>query len=145
MWPLSVVIPHQIVADILPSCSQTLIAHRRHPLCFQTPEQALHWRVVPAIASATHALHHAVAPKPLPELAADILRPLIRMEHELLRTSSLLPGMIQGLNNQVRICRIRHRPADHATGTQVQHRSQIAPALASPDIGNVTTPNLIRL
>src|SRR5690554_4316169 len=97
MWPLSVVIPHQIAADILPGCRQTLIAHRRHPLCFQTPEQALHWRVVPAIASATHALHHAVAPKPLPELAADILRPLIRMEHELLRTSSLLPGMIQGL------------------------------------------------
>src|SRR5690606_6478393 len=115
----SVVVPHQIAADILPSCRQTVIAHRRYPLGFQASEQALHRRVVPAVTSAAHALHHAVTPEPLPEPAACILRALVGMEHNLLRTSSLLPGMIQGLNNQFRIRGVSHRPTTHATGTHV--------------------------
>ena len=28
----------------------------RHPLCFETSKESLHWRVVPVVASATHTL-----------------------------------------------------------------------------------------
>ena len=90
-------------------------------------------------------MHHAIAPEPLPELAAGILRPLVRMKHHPMRASTLLPGMLQSLYHQVRVSVVWHRPADHAAGAQVQYHSQITPALPGLDVGDITAPDLIRL
>lgn len=53
--------------------------------------------------------------------------------------------MIQSFHDQVSIRFVRHGPADHTACIQIHHHRQIAPALACPDKGNITAPNLIWL
>jgi hypothetical protein len=41
------------------------VAKTRYPFSFQAAEHALHWRIIPAIPPATHALAYPITPQPL--------------------------------------------------------------------------------
>ncbi len=46
------------------SCiAEAYIARRRHPFVLQTPEEALHWAVIPAVSTPTHTLPDPVSPQ----------------------------------------------------------------------------------
>ncbi|RMU96004.1 hypothetical protein ALP20_200025 [Pseudomonas coronafaciens pv. coronafaciens] len=79
------------------------VAHGGYPLGFQAAEYTLHRRVVVAITSATHALAHAISPKPLAKLSATVLGALVRMKQQALRLAALLISHVQRLDHQVRI------------------------------------------
>ncbi len=80
MRPNPVVAMHQKMADIALCFLRSSIAHGRYPFCFQAAKYALHWCVIPAVSSSTHALAHAVSPQPLAKESACILRSLVRVE-----------------------------------------------------------------
>lgn len=66
-------------------------------LRFQVPEQPIHRHVVPAVATSTHALGHAIAPQPLPK------------RH------------LERFHGQLCIRFIRHRPVHDIVGMVVEH------------------------
>lgn len=49
----------------------------RYPLGFQAPEEPLHRRIIPAIASSAHALLDPVTPQLLPEGEAGVVSALV--------------------------------------------------------------------
>jgi len=65
------------------------------------------------------------------------------MEHDFLRSTTLFSGVIQSFNHQVCIRTGGHGPANNPASIEIQHNGQITPPLAAPDIGNVTTPDLV--
>src|SRR5690606_16974267 len=134
---------HQVTADISPSLPGALVPRRRDPLALQAAEEPLHRRIVPAVSPSAHALLHPVAPQSLTEQAAGVLASLIRVEHHLLRSATLLVGHVQRTGSQLRIRPVREGPADDATNVKIQNHSQVMPAALRPDIGDVTTPDLV--
>src|SRR5690606_4233169 len=91
---LPVVVVHQIATNIFFGLRQIPISEGRYPFRFQTPEQPLHRRVVPAVATSAHALCHSIAPEPLTELSTGILASLIRVEHDFFWLTTLFPGVL---------------------------------------------------
>ncbi len=67
------------------------------------------------------------------------------MEHDVLRLTTLFPSVIQRFHNKICIWAGRHGPANNTTSVKIQHNGQVAPTLATPDISDVTTPDLIGL
>lgn len=66
------------------------IADFWYPLTLQTSKESLHWRIVPAIASATHALLKAVAPQMLAKVGAGKVAALIGVKQNALRLATRL-------------------------------------------------------
>lgn len=87
-----VVVIRQVAQHISLSLSLAGIAMLGHPLRFQASEKALHRCIVPAVTAAAHALLDAVAPEHLAELNAGVVAALVRVKHQLLRTTSGLVG-----------------------------------------------------
>lgn len=115
----------------------------RHPLCFQASENALHRCVIPAVATAAHALFDPVAPQYLPELDAGVMATLVRVKHQLLRTTTGLKGHAQGARCELRVRSIGECPAHDAARIQIHNRRQVNPAITRPDVGHVAAPHLV--
>jgi len=64
---------HQELADLALCFLSRSVTRGRYPFRFQAAEHALHWRVVPAISPATHALTHSITPEPLAKKTTRIL------------------------------------------------------------------------
>lgn len=101
MRSFPVVVVHQIATNIFLGLRQTSVSQGRYPLKFQTPEQPLHRRIVPAIATPAHALCHSIAPEPLTELAAGVLASLVRVEHDFFWLTALFQGVVQSFGDQI--------------------------------------------
>jgi hypothetical protein len=65
MWPNPVVPMYQEMTDIASGFFNRSVAQSRYSFAFQTAEYAFHWRVIPAVSAATHALLHPITPQPL--------------------------------------------------------------------------------
>lgn len=68
----------------------------RDPLRFQTSEKTLHRSVIPAVATAAHALFDPLAPQHLAELDAGVMTALVGVKHQLLWAATRLKGQAQG-------------------------------------------------
>lgn len=77
MWRPPVAVTHQVIPDIPLRFPQAHVARGRKLLRLQAPEQSLHRRIVPAVATQTHALGHAIAAQPLPKCTAALLTALV--------------------------------------------------------------------
>ena len=95
MGSYPVVMIHQVLANVSLSLLSGQVARDRYPLCFQAAKHPLHRRIIPAVASAAHALAHAVAPQSLAELTATILRSLIGVKQQPLGLSTLFVRHVQ--------------------------------------------------
>ncbi len=109
-------------------------------LVFQRGEERLSHYVVPAISLAIHARHEAEARERAPEVVARVLIASVRVEQHASMSARALPGVQEGLLDQV----IRHAVAEavtqHLSGLDAHHHRQIQPALAGCDIGDITDP-----
>jgi hypothetical protein len=112
-------------------------------LGFQSTEEALHRRIVPAISFAAHRLDDRGGLQDVAVVAGGILATAVGMMNEPgCRTSSLDCHGERGdgeFGTQV----IAHRPADHFACEQVEDHGQVKPALGGPDIRDIGQPDLI--
>lgn len=136
---------HQVMTDVAVRFLSCHVAHGRYPFSFQAAKHTLHRRVIPAVSTTAHALAHAVTPESLAKLATAILRALIRAKQKPLRLATLLVSHVQRLDDQIRIRLVRQRPAHHSAHVKIHNHSQVMPFPLCPDVGDVATPNLIRL
>src|SRR6266851_1561631 len=126
-------------------------ARRRSGGPFMTVEQfpserrkeALSHGVVIAVRAPTHAGSDLVRSKQFPIVNGRILNATIRMMQEPLSRSAARQGHAQRVPAQVSLERIAHGPAHHHPASQIQQHCQIQPALASPNIGDITTPSSV--
>lgn len=120
------------------------VAGAMHPLILQAVEEALARRVVPAISLAAHRAGHPVLFQLRLKGEARILAAPVGVMDQARRRLPAEPGHGQRIDDDV--CRHPRldRPADDFPVEQIEHYSQIQPALASSDIGHVGCPDLIR-
>lgn len=63
MRPDFAVIPDDIIRYCMGCFTEADVAGHRHPLIFQTSEEALHRTVIPAVTTPTHTLFYPVSPQ----------------------------------------------------------------------------------
>ena len=141
MNPLAVVEPLDIVEDALPCLVTGAISLVEDPLSFQSAEEALHRRIVPAVALATHAAQHPVLCQELLVVITGILGATIGVMKHSPRRVSPLQGHARCIAYQGRREPLRHGPADNTTRVQVHDDCQVQPPLGAPGIGNVRSSN----
>ncbi len=78
-----------------------------------------------------------VAPGPLSELAAGVLRPLVRVEYGVLCHVPARTRALEGADDDIGGHALGQRPAHEHAGVQVDHRRQVEPALAGAQVGDV--------
>ena len=78
-----------------------------------------------------------VAPGPLSELAAGVLRPLVRAEYGVLCHVPARTRALEGADDDIGGHALGQRPAHEHAGVQVDHRRQVEPALAGAQVGDV--------
>ena len=103
VWPLLVVVTRQIAQHVRLSLPLAGIAVLRHPLRFQASEKTLHRCVIPAVATAAHALFDPVAPQHLAKLDAGVMTALVGVKHQLLWAATRLKGHAQGPRCELRV------------------------------------------
>lgn len=133
-----------LITDVAVRFLSSHVAHSRYPFSFQAAEHTLHRRIVSTVPTTVHALAHAITPEPLTELAASILRALIRVKQKPLRPATLFVSHVHRPDDQIRIRLVRQRPAHHSARAKIHNDRQIMPSTLNPDVGGVATPDLIR-
>jgi len=74
-----------------------------------------------------------------------ILRPTIGVMNAAFGWLPERDGHLQRPDREVSLHAVTHSPADDASGMQIQDHGQVQPALARPDIADVTGPFLVWL
>ena len=104
---------------------------------FQRRKERLCDGVVVAVAGTAAREAHMVAPGPLSELAAGVLRPLVRAEYGVLCHVPARTRALEGADDDIGGHALGQRPAHEHAGVQVDHRRQVEPALAGAQVGDV--------
>ena len=98
----------------------------------QGVKEAFHRRVVVAVPLAAHAAKEAVLGQQLLVVVRGLLATPIRVDDQPCLWPMSSHGHSQSLYHQVAGDSLRHRPADHRTGVQVQDDGQVQPARTRP-------------
>ena len=75
---------------------------------------------------------------------ACILAATVGMVEEVLSRQPLSDRVFKRARYERRFHRIAHGPPDHAPGKEIEHDSQVEPAFSGPDVGDVSSPDLVR-
>ncbi len=135
--PLDVI--EQVGARLIPGGVATPV----HPLQLQRREEALHRRIVPAIAPAAHAAGDVLLGQQPLKLLAAVLAALVRVVHQRLGLAAAPDGHHQRIEHELGGHLRAHRPADGAAAEEIQDDRQIQPAFAGADVGEVGDPLLV--
>lgn len=111
----SVVILRDIPQHIGFRSSGTVVPTFWHPFSLETSEETLHRSIVPAVASAAHALRHSVPPEMTTVGLACVMTALIGMKQHVFRTAS---GLVR--HGECFLCASSQRDL---AGAGVPHRS----------------------
>ena len=114
-----------------------------HPLILQAVEEALAWRVVPAVALAAHRTHHGVLQKPCRKGVAGILASPVRVMNQPRCGLPAEPRHGQRIDDDMRRHSRLDRPADNFAVEQIEYERQVESTLTSPDVGQVSRAHLI--
>ena len=77
-------------------------------------------------------------------VCARVLRPSIAVHQDLPSRLPIADGHVQGSQHQVPIDGLAHGPADDSTRVEIEHHSQVEPALEGPDIRDGPSPLCVR-
>lgn len=99
----AIVVIQNITADFSPGLILPRVTIRRHPLCFQTTEEAFHGTVILAVPPPTDALLYPVTPENLLIFKTCRLASLVAMEHNITRLTTRFIGYPQGTAYQCSI------------------------------------------
>jgi hypothetical protein len=134
--------------DVFGNCSSRL--GPRSPAPFRLEfnlerrEEALGNGIVPAVTLSAHAWCDSQMPEPIAILWTGVLTASIAM-HDQSIVGTIAQRHFQGLERQLCISGIVHRPADHASGEAIDNHRQIDPALRSRNLRDIGNPHAIRL
>ena len=95
------------------------------------------------IALATHRRLQSVVAQDSLVIMRTVLAATVAVENAARRRGAKRDGHFQRPDRQIAFHAITDSPADHAPGMQIQDHRQIKPALAGPDIADVTRPFLV--
>lgn len=143
MSSCAVVVALDVLKDLGPEClfcGQCLAVNQ---LLFQCGKETLRHRVVPTIASTTHALCSLEAFDLFHKGRAAILAALVSVNQHPLGLASHDHGRLQGIAHQFGVNALTELPAHHPATEQVNEDGQIQPTLRCPEIGDVTHPHPI--
>ena len=90
MRPIPAVVAGNVLIDHPLCLFRGTITDFRYPFTFETSKESFHQRIVPAVASATHALFQAVTPQMLTKVGAGKVAALIGVEQNPLRLAARL-------------------------------------------------------
>ena len=108
---------------------------------FEGGEKAFHHSVIPATALGRHAAADLAALQQLPVGRSPVLAALVRVDQELLRFDLAVPkSPVEGFQDQGGLHGGAHSPADHSAAVQIDPDSEVPPAAAGADVGDVTGP-----
>ena len=95
--------------------------------------------VVVAVSDAADRRLDAGLGKALGVADADILGPAIRMMHEpaAMKGPPFVQGLFKSIEDEARMCRPAHPPADDAAGIGVDHEGDVDEARPGADIGEI--------
>src|SRR5262245_4776801 len=113
-------------------------------LGLQRVEEALLRRVVVAVAGAAHAGDEAVGVEHGAELGGGVLHAAVRVMDQTDCRCTLADGHAQRVDDDLRMQRRGHRPADDPSREEVHRRREVEPALVGRDVGDVRDPDLVR-
>ena len=102
-------------------------------------------RIIVTITFARHRYLEPVLAQDLLVVVRTILRPTIRVMNAAFGWLPERDGHLQRPDREVTLHAVTHSPADDASGIQIQDHGKIQPALARPDIADVTDPFLVWL
>ena len=108
-------------------------------------EERLHRRIIIAVCFATHRPPKSVLARDLVMVVRTILAATVDVMEASFGRCPQCDRHLQRPDCQVAFHAIAYRPADHTPQMQVEDYSRIQPALARPDIGNVSCPFLVWL
>ena len=101
-------------------------------------------RIVVTVALSAHRYLEPVLAQQLLIVVSTVLRPAVRVMNATWRWPSDRDGHVQGPQGQILLHAVADRPPNDAPGEKVNDHSKINPPLARPDIGDVTSPLLVR-
>ena len=134
--------------DVIEQISSALVARAilrpTRALGFQTREETLHRRVVPDVTTTAHAAGDAKLRQQRLEALARLLATLVRVVQQLTRFATSPKRHDQRIGNQLRRHLLTHRPADNATGEEIEDHGKIQPAFVRPDVCEIGDPALVR-
>lgn len=143
MTPVRVV-KAEILADGLASASACRPRSAAEQLRLQGPKEAFRDRVVPAVASATHAAGDTASLERLAVRLAGVLTAPIPMVEQAQLWLAQTQGHLERVEHQLLLKAFGHRPTHHPAREQIEDHRQVEPALPGPDIGDVCYPGLVR-
>jgi hypothetical protein len=107
-------------------------------------EEALHRRVVEAVAFSAHRRRYARRLKSFSVVVRRVLHPAVAMMDEAGRRSLAFHGHRQSFERDVGVEGVAHRPAHDLAREHVDQGGQKQPAFAGPDVGQIREPDLVR-
>src|SRR3954467_13035157 len=110
-------------------------------LGLERAEEALHGRVVVAVALAAHGLPEAVPPQHLAVGPARVLHAAVRVVDQPRRRLPAPDRHEQGVAGELAAEVVGHAPADDLAGRQVLDGGEVQPALAGRDVREILSAN----
>ena len=133
--------------DVLEQLMPNIVNVNRHTiekLGFYAANRRFCDRIVPAIASATHALGHVELSQLSAVRGRAVGRASIRMMQQSNAWSMPRNSPVQAAQSEFRVAAFTHSPSDDGARTQVDQQRQIHPTLFCPDERDVATPRFVR-
>ena len=134
MTSFSIIEHFDVIEQVGPGLTTSLVYAMIHPLPFQSTKETLHRRVVIPGAYSIHADLNAVGAQQFLIPAIRVLAALVRMMDQIRTWLALAERHIQSIHGQGVGHPVRHTPAHDPPAVQVQDSRQIKPAFLGGDI-----------
>src|SRR5208337_5096872 len=115
-----------------------------YELGLERSEEALHYRVIPAVPPPAHAAGDPSLLQRPTIIVARVLAPSVRVEDQIPGLGSTSKGLAQRLERKLARDMLAHREAYDAAREQIQDRGQIEPTLCGPDVRDIGDPGQVR-
>ncbi len=132
-----------VLGDLGSGESTSLVDSLLDPLFLQAAKERFGHRVVPAVATSTHAGFQVMRPAEAPPRIAAKLGPLIGMDQGVFGLASA-HSHEERVQHEVLSERGLGGPTDNTAGVQVHHDGQIEPAFPCAHVRNVGDPGGVR-
>jgi len=136
------VVELEVIGQVLSGVVNVFIRLQVYLLIFDRTPQSLGKYVVHATASAVHGYLYAVPRKNFNEIFVGKLAALVRVRY--LRHSMSFDRRFHRLHAEARFQGWRQAPSDHISAPPVDDGIQVAETVSQTDVGDVTTPYVIR-
>jgi len=143
MTPKTVVENLDVFKDIQSGLGPGGILPMKNQLSFEGAKETFDRGIVITVTFAAHTSHHPSSCQQSLVLIAGVLAAPIGVVQQARGRLAHANGHLQGVDDQLAVQAVTHRPADDTSGIDVQNHSQIEPPFRCWHISDVSQPNFI--